>query len=73
MNRSGTDSISQSVLYVTAESHGIVRRYSERIHIIYLCGIYLIFWGSEWMNEWMINDTTAQNINWLLGVRQMVS
>ena len=27
----------------------------------------------EWMNEWMFNDTPAQNIDRLLGVRQMVS
>ena len=28
---------------------------------------------NEWMNEWMFNDTPAQNINRLLGVNQMVT
>ena len=28
---------------------------------------------SEWMNEWMFNDTPAQNINWPLGVKQIVT
>ena len=28
---------------------------------------------NEWMNEWMFNDTPAQNENQLLGVRQMVN
>ena len=29
--------------------------------------------SKEWMNEWMFNDTPAQNINPLLGVRQILS